>query len=95
MAIVCRIAKGTKFIWKYKMKITKKSQIVDYCEWFLKEVKRPARANEITAYMIKNKDNGNRLGVRPESFSVRMKMEPGRFYCEKKRGGLVWDLVGG
>jgi hypothetical protein len=66
------------------MKITKKSQIVDYCEWFLKEVKRPARANEITAYMIKNKDNGNRLGVRPESFSVRMKWNPEDFTVKKR-----------
>ena len=76
------------------MKITKKTQIPDYCEWFLSHVKRPAYSKEIMNYMLEHHHNGNRVSVRPETLSVRMKMNPGIFQrIDSGRKGLLWDLI--
>jgi len=77
------------------MRITSKKQIPDYCEWFLKNVRHPARAKDIISYMLENHHDGNRISVRPESFSARMKMHPDTFRSvENGRKGILWELVG-
>ena len=76
------------------MKITKKSQITDYCEWFLNNVKRPVHSKEIINYMLEHHHNGNRVSIRPETLSARMKMNSGVFqYSKDGRKGLPWDLI--
>lgn len=76
------------------MQITKKKEITKYCEWYLRNVKFPALSSEIVHYMLEHGHDGNRVSVRPEAFTMRMKMDPGTFVCVgRERKGLIWDLV--
>ena len=72
-------------------KIIKKSDILDYCIWYLEEVKGEARAVEIASYALENKLVAKSTPINSESVAYYLRRdifdkEPG------KNGTLIYSL---
>ena len=70
--------------------ITRKNEILNYCIWYLNEVKEQASASEIVSYALENKLVGKSISLSSEM--VAHHMQKSIFDKEKERGRLIYSL---
>jgi hypothetical protein len=79
------------------MRITRKTDRIKYCEWYLENVKPVALASEILDHILLNKNLGNNMGLRSDTLGILMRGRPDVFKGERSRasGPRYWSLVSG
>lgn len=70
--------------------ITRKNEILNYCVWYLNEVKEQASASEIVSYALEHKLTGKSISLSSEM--VAHHMQKSIFDKEKARGRLIYSL---
>lgn len=75
-------------------KIRKKSDILEYCIWYLEEVKEKARAVEIASYALEHKMVAKSTPINSESVAYYLRRDI--FNKEPAKGGtLLYSLKEG
>jgi hypothetical protein len=76
------------------MRITRKSNRVKYCQWYLQNIKPEARASEIIDHAVANKELGNNLYVDAKVLGILMNQKKDLFESYEVEGSKarIWRL---
>lgn len=83
-----------KVLWKaiddpfYPVRVTKRDHIVDYCEWFLTNVRTKEKSTKMSSYAMDNKIFRNNISMSARTIAATMRSNPSLFKFEDE----YWSL---
>jgi len=77
------------------MRINKKKDRIEYCKWYLQNVKSPALSSEILSHILENKNLGNNISLNSTTLGLLMNARSDLFKWVESRpsGPRYWSLI--